>query len=246
MASTPPRSLSLATLPLQGRVKRRADAIHRPHSLTAPGRPSPDLARASKKKRVRGTPGSRGTRAPRRLATSRPVEAGSNASPPFSRRSAQRVFWFAPFRPRWTDLFRLPLALGSPFHRCGTLNMAQRSDSAGAMTSGVPVARGWRAGTKAAWTAGFGIWRRISDAPDRPPLPAPHLKMLYRHPSLGRDAVAYSPRIIDSQVPFSAAPSGTGERHPCAVDRAIKAPVACHSSYFVLWQGRRMLYCFAA
>ncbi len=100
-------------------------AHHRPHFLKAPGTPSSDLARASKNKRVRGTPGSRGTRAPRRLATSRPVEAGSNASPPFSRRSAQRVFWFAPFRPRWTDLFRLPLALGSPFHRCGTLNMAR-------------------------------------------------------------------------------------------------------------------------
>ena len=41
----------------------------------------------------------------------------------------------------------------------------------------------------AAWTAGEGNLRRISSAPDRPPLPAPHLKMLYRHPSLGRDGV---------------------------------------------------------
>ena len=50
-------------------------------------------------------------------------------------------------------------------------------------------ARGEARQKQAAWTAGEGNLRRISSAPARPPLPAPHLKMLYRHPSLGRDSV---------------------------------------------------------
>ncbi|AXK80852.1 hypothetical protein DW352_10225 [Pseudolabrys taiwanensis] len=38
-----------------------------------------------------------------------------------------------------------------------------------------------------------GNWRRISDAPARPPLPAPRLETLIRHPSLsGRDRKDYN------------------------------------------------------
>ncbi len=35
---------------------------------------------------------------------------------------------------------------------------------------------------EAAWTAGRGKWRRISDAPHRPPLPTPHLETLDQAP----------------------------------------------------------------
>jgi len=35
---------------------------------------------------------------------------------------------------------------------------------------------------EAAWTAGKGNWRRISDAPHRPPLPAPRLETLDQTP----------------------------------------------------------------
>jgi hypothetical protein len=35
---------------------------------------------------------------------------------------------------------------------------------------------------EAAWTAGRGNLRRISDAPDRPPLPTPHLETLDQTP----------------------------------------------------------------
>jgi hypothetical protein len=72
---------------------------------------------------------------------------------------------FAPQGPRWTDPFRRPALL------------PERLSTAAGPTRG-PVARGWRAGTHAAWTAGPP--RRISSASviPRPPLPAPRLKML--------------------------------------------------------------------
>ena len=66
--------------------------------------------------------------------------------------------------------------------------MRGHSDKCRAIAFGGPSDARLARRDEAAWTAGFGIWRRISDAPDRPPLPAPHLKMLYRHPSLGRDS----------------------------------------------------------
>jgi len=72
------------------------------------------------------------------------------------------------------------------------------SDHAGGHRQWGPVAHGRVLRDGAAWTAGDGTLRRISSAPDRPPLPAPHLKMLYRHPSMGRDGgfiVLLSPRV---------------------------------------------------
>ncbi len=74
------------------------------------------------------------------------------------------------------------------------------------VTNGATATHGEVRRDEAAWTAGYGSLRRISDAPDRPPLPAPHLKMLYRHPSMGRDDVVYSPRLINSQGTISVVP----------------------------------------
>jgi hypothetical protein len=86
-------------------------------------------------------------------------------------RPARGVYRFAPHGPRWTDLSGV-----LPYRR-GHLSTAV-SPNAG------PVARGWRAGTTC------GLDRRAL-APHlrckvipRPPLPAPRLKMLYRHPSV--------------------------------------------------------------
>jgi hypothetical protein len=69
--------------------------------------------------------------------------------------------------------FQAPsLSARAPIHRCGPTR-----------PSGARLARR----DHAAWAAGSS--RRISDAEGvvpRPPLPAPHLKMLYRHPSVTR------------------------------------------------------------
>jgi len=69
-------------------------------------------------------------------------------------------------------------------------------NSAGDALTGSPAYRpsealGVRLGTPGPARLGppEGLWRRISDAPYRPPLPAPRLETLIRHPSVTRDGM---------------------------------------------------------
>ena len=58
------------------------------------------------------------------------------------------------------------------------------------VASGVPGAQQARWGSLAAWTAGPGGSHLRSPVMSRPPLPAPRLETLIRHPSAtGRDAL---------------------------------------------------------
>src|SRR6185437_9288322 len=113
--------------------------------------------------------------------------------PPKPKASRARCLRFAPLRPRWTYRFRHPslARMRMPIHRWWARD-GRGEPATGSHTlppsRRAPVARGRRAGTKAAWTAGRGNWRRISDAPDRPPLPAPRLETLDQTPlGTGRD-----------------------------------------------------------
>ena len=172
--------------PGEGEARKR----HRPYSLCGAGYAVVSCPRVLGK-----TEGARDAKGPRDgpagLDTSRhrglsnPVVA---ASPPSPMASRARCLRFAPQRPRWTYLSGNPPLLsdcqaaypplwaqvgaGKPVTGC------RRPPSRG------PVARGWRAGTSAASTAGPS--RRISERHviPRPPLPAPYLKMLDRHPSV--------------------------------------------------------------
>ena len=80
-----------------------------------------------------------------------------------------------------------PIAGAVTLHRFSPALGRRLSDKAPAYRPSEASARGRRARTGAAWTAGRGNWRRISDAPFRPPLPAPCLKMLAQTP-LGNEA----------------------------------------------------------
>jgi len=138
----------------------------------------------SEKPRARGTPRVPGaskftqvganknarTRGPRHLAIPRLVETGSAASPPNPRRPARGVSRSAPQCPRWTYPFRQPFF---PFGLSGCLSTAVGPGRSEQPMTGCrhppsrgPVARGWRAGTSAAWTAG--TLHRISDAKEFP------------------------------------------------------------------------------
>jgi len=148
----------------------------------APGTPYSDTDRRSRKvPRARGTPGSWRTRGPRHLAASRRAEVRITASPPFPRRPARGVLRFAPPRPRWTSRFRRP---ASPLELEGRLSTAvgpgrvrracdrcrSRHHGARRRSAGAPGRGGL--------DRRLGDRRRISSAPNRPPLPAPRQKTL--------------------------------------------------------------------
>ena len=168
---------------------QKADMRHRPCSLRPrAGRLLNCILRASKER----TEGARNARVLTDPRTSTPRDIEACRNPVDNRKSAvllasrARCLRLAPHRPRWTSRFRRPSSSArTPIHRCGPRSTAGKpvtgcraSPSRG--PSGARLARR----DEAAWTADWGIWRRISDAPDRPPLPAPHLKMLHRHPSV--------------------------------------------------------------
>ena len=129
------------------------------------------------------------THGPRRLATSRLVEVlVSAASPPNPKASRARRLRLAPHRPRWTDLFRRSLALEAPIHR----SQAQVGTGKTCDRPPAPAITGaqWRA---AGAPGRSGLDRRVGKAraasptlPPRPPLPAPCLETLIRHPSVTR------------------------------------------------------------
>ena len=140
------------------------------------GRTQVYASRANKNARTHG---------PRRLATSRLVEADRAASPPVPRRPARGVCRFAPHRPRWTYLSgdrasplelagRLSTAVG-PGRRCVSVTAAH-----GAITGPVDARKGA--------PGRCGLDRRAASPHlqrsviSRPPLPAPRLETLIRHP----------------------------------------------------------------
>ena len=132
--------------------------------------------------------GSGWTHAPRRLATSRLAEAVRNASPPNQWRPARGV----------CEVCSASVSVGDPFVRCARYRRhdappADPGHSAWhALTSmqiGLPgrqggLACGLHAGLDAAWTAGGDKWRRISNAPNRPPRPASASGVLIKRPSV--------------------------------------------------------------
>ena len=185
------------TLPLEGEedVRHRAYCLRpragrllsssrlRPFGLRRGRPPAP-----RKVPRARGTPG---VHSDPRASLSRDIEApyrggprvapGSergrpSASPPNPRRPARGVYRLAPLRPRWSTVRRA--ASKGP---CATLHRDETSARPGDLRPtalwlgdrrGLGARRG-APGLGAAWTAGWGLWRRISDAPNRPPLPTP-------------------------------------------------------------------------
>jgi len=86
---------------------------------------------------------------------------------------------------------RLSSRIGRPtIHRCGPRSGPANLWPVPFPPSRGPATRGWRAGTRRLGPPG-GCWRRISDAPPRPPLPAPRLETLIRHPSVTRDGIKW-------------------------------------------------------
>ncbi len=132
------------------------------------------------------------------------------ASPPNPRRPARGVCRLAPHRPRWAYLFT---------HRCGPRRGRRTFDRfAGAHHQRGPVTRGRRAGTKRLGPPGHDTASPMHGIP-RPPLPAPRLETLIRHPSVtGRDKhrKTYLRNIVEKivHILFFAL------RHACSIDRA--------------------------
>jgi hypothetical protein len=168
------------------------------------GRAGRCRVRAHSSLRERAQTKSAQTHGPRRLATSRLVEADNAASPPIPRRPARGVYRFAPHRPRWTDRFRRPcLSFGLE----GRLSTAE-------LTQLVPSTSD-RAGCQRRWGL---TWRVVSapgrmrlgppgreiDAasptpPNRPPLPAPRLETA--DPSVARGGMTRT--IIHDKKPVN-------------------------------------------
>ena len=125
-----------------------------------------------------------GTKAPSSAAAS----GGQIASPPVPRRPARGVYRLAPHGPRWTDLFRRPASPGELEGRLSTA-LGPRSGRRTCDRSPVPAITGPR-GARQARRDTCGLDRRALASHlrckviPRPPLPAPCLKMLYRHPSV--------------------------------------------------------------
>jgi hypothetical protein len=198
------RELFLIPPPLagEGLSSRRASS---PVFFTAPGRPSLIDRRAAPKK-SRGRAGRQGPDGPADLDTSQhrgvlksvlPAFAlasfgGQAASPPNPRRPARGVWRFAPPRPRWTSRFRRP---ASPLELAGRLSTAV---GPGRVRRACDRCRSRHHGARrrAVGAPGRGGLdrRRVYGAasptpPTRPPLPAPRLETLIRHPSVTRDGM---------------------------------------------------------
>ncbi len=170
-----------------------------PPSKMNRGRAGRCRVRAHSSSRERAQTESAQTHGPRRLATSRLVEADSAASPPVLRRPARGVCRFAPHRPRWTYLSgdpaspfelagRLSTAVG-PGRRCGPVTGCNATPSRGPVDTRLARRDG------AAWTAGWGIQRRISDAPEPATAPRPASGDCRPLGSEGRDGKEYKPGL---------------------------------------------------
>jgi hypothetical protein len=146
---------------------------HRPYSLVGAGCALASPVAATLKARTEGARDAAGPRGPTGLDASR-HRGLSKLIVPQVRRSLgvpRAVFLrFAPHRPRWTYLSgTVPLLanwqaayppLSGPGRRCGPVTGCKRDAITGP--------RGARSARRdhAAWTAGWGISRRISDAPE--------------------------------------------------------------------------------
>ena len=137
------------------------------------------------------------------------------------RRSGRGVYRFAPRGPRWPNFHsRLPVeATPRLLHRSGQALRAGASD-------GRPSRTGRQSpGMRQACRDRRGLDRRAM-APHlrchlipRPPLPAPHLKMLYRHPSVWGGIIVY---IILIGIKVKRAVRQNPERPP--ISRISPAP----------------------
>ena len=184
--SNSPRARRACPLRAKTSVQRKR---HRPHSLSAPGKPYCELHFRHVLAKARGRAGRQGsarTHGPRRLAASRLAEVRITASPPspmasrarcligllraapggryrFRRFAFRRERLSTAMDPRWTRLPRLTRLRrhhhGAPWPAAG----------AGTARLGPP------GGKKRAASPTL---------PPRPPLPAPRLETLIRHPSL--------------------------------------------------------------
>ena len=177
-------------------------ARHRPYFLVGAGDAVSCLLRCPEEPRARGTPRVPGaskftqnaqtrTLGPAGLDTSRHRGLSKPVEPQVRQvrwRPARGVFRFAPQRPRWTDPLRRPLLFlriaRPPIHRCGPKWCPALLTMPGRHRQWGPVARGWRAGTSCGFNRRALVSHLRHQVIPRPPLPAPHLKMLHRHPSV--------------------------------------------------------------
>ena len=166
----------------------RATNFRQPPSVSRRGFLRPRFATARPRTlRARGTPGSRWTHGPRRLAA--PGRNTNSASPPLVRRPARGVYRLAPQDPRWSYTFRRGPICGSP---CLTTAVVSRRRTSRFWPAKAPPpgesndARSARR-DPAAWAAirfGCASWHPC----EPPPPPAPRLVTLAKRPSVGRDA----------------------------------------------------------
>ena len=127
-----------------------------------------------------------------RTSTPRSIEACRS---PYCRKSAvsmasrARCLRFSPLRPRWTSRFRRPLALGRLSTAAGPDGAKRTFDRLPAPAINGAQRRTVGAPGRSGLDRRQGKLRRISDAPNRPPLPAPRQKTLDQTPprSRGRD-----------------------------------------------------------
>ena len=184
---------------------RNNDVRHRPYSLIGPGQAVVLMCASPKRTRARGTPR---VQTDPRASTPRDIEACRSArlSVPQVRHLLgvpRAVFVrFAPLRPRWTVHFRRAASCnGRSIHRCGPRTGPASSDTRRPIAAvRGPATHGRCAGTKRLGPPG-GEMRRISDAPIRPPLPAPRLKMLAQTPLVWGGINGYNPfRLITCQA----------------------------------------------
>jgi hypothetical protein len=176
----------------------KADARHRPYFLTAPGRPPSVSVRAFAN---RGRAERQGSSGPTGLDASRHRGLSSMSSPQVRLlpgvpravfigllRAAPGGLTVSgdpslPPKEAWPPSVNCQAAY-PPLSGPGHSGLKPRPVT-GTPSTGPSDARIERAGTERLGPPEREKPRRISDAPFRPPLPAPHLKMLHRHPSNG-------------------------------------------------------------
>jgi hypothetical protein len=132
---------------------------------------------------------------PRRLATSRLVEILITASPPNPEASRARCLLGLLRIAPGGRTFQAPPR--SKVRRLSTALVPKRCPARltvlAAIVSGACVACGWHAGTKRLGPPEGKVSAASPTPPPRPPLPAPRLETLIRHPSLpGRDDKDYN------------------------------------------------------
>ena len=172
--------------PLEGGGKETG-MRKRPCFLPAPGRPSLEISGSPQSEAARNAKGPYGpTRldASRHRGLSKQLETQVHQTNGVPRAVFVR---FAPRRSRWeTRSFAAPVTDATTLHR---RTPATRPACPDRHALGLPgrqgvLACGLHAGLDAAWTAGRDKWRRISNAPYRPPRPASASGVLIKRPSV--------------------------------------------------------------